>query len=294
MSAALSKRFIILPILLAVLIQSACVPAAPGPATPTLTPPTPTATPIPLAATVNGAGITRTEFEAELARYQAAQAEIGNTVALEQAAQAVLDELINQVLLAQGAQESDYNVDDAALQARIDQLVIQVGGADVLAQWQATNGYTDETFRLALRRQIAAAWMRDQIVFNVPATADQVHVKQILFYNQEEAQAAMDRLQAGQSFLTLATQRDPITQGELGWFPRGYLLETAIEDAAFSLQPGEHSGIIQTQLGYHIILVVERDSNHQLSPDAQLVLQGNALRTWLLQRREQSSIILAP
>jgi len=294
MSADLLKRFIILPILLAVLIQSACVPAAPGPATPTLTPPTPTATPIPLAATVNGAGITRTEFEAELARYQAAQAEIGNTVALEQAAQAVLDELINQVLLAQGAQESDYNVDDAALQARIDQLVIQVGGADVLAQWQATNGYTDETFRLALRRQIAAAWMRDQIVFNVPATADQVHVKQILFYNQEEAQAAMDRLQAGQSFLTLATQRDPITQGELGWFPRGYLLETAIEDAAFSLQPGEHSGIIQTQLGYHIILVVERDSNHQLSPDAQLVLQGNALRTWLLQRREQSSIILAP
>ncbi len=48
--------------------------------------------------------------------------------------------------------------------------------------------------------QIAAAWMRDQIAASVSSTAEQVHVKQILLYNEGEAQQALGLLQAGRHF----------------------------------------------------------------------------------------------
>jgi hypothetical protein len=31
---------------------------------------------------------------------------------------------------------------------------------------------------------------------------------------------------------------DPLTRGDLGWVPRGYLLDEKIEEAAFGLQVG--------------------------------------------------------
>ena len=103
-----------------------------------------------------------------------------------------------------------------------------------------------QAFRSDLRRQMAAASMRDQIAASVPATADQVHVKQILLYNADAAQQALGYLKAGWNFNDLAAQYDPVTKGELGWFPQGYLSDPAIETAAFALQPGQYSDIIQT------------------------------------------------
>ena len=74
-----------------------------------------------------------------------------------------------------------------------------------------------------------------------------------------------DDLEAGADFTELAYEYDPLTGGDLGWFPAGYLLQPDVETAAFSLQPGQYSGIIQTSYGYHIVYVIERDSNHPLS-----------------------------
>ncbi len=236
------------------------------------------------------------EFHDELARFQAAQAAIGRSVPAEDAARQVLDDLVDETLLAQGAAELGFSVDDAALQARLDSLADSLGGKDALAAWQSAHGYTAESFSRALRRSVAAAWMRDQIIHSVPGTAEQVHVRQILLYNEDAANEALSRIQNGESFDDLAVEYDPVTRGELGWFPRGYLLEPAIEDAAFSLQVGEVSGIIQTDAGYHILKVLERDPQHPLSPDARLTLQENALAAWLASRRTQSSIdfLLSP
>ena len=273
----------------------ACGPDIPP--LPTLTPtsiPTPTVTPVPLAVSVNGEDITVAEFDSELARYQQAQAGQGNTVSLETATQAVTDDMIDILLLEQGAVASGFVLDDATVQARIDALAAQVGGSDALTAWEAAHGYTDADFRSALRRQIAAAWMRDQIAASVSSTAEQVHVKQILFYNAGDAQQALGFLQAGWSFDDLAAQYDPTTKGELGWFPRGYLPSLAIEEAAFALQPGQYSAIIQDETGYHILYVVERDPARLLSPDAQLTLQESAVKGWLTQRRNESKILFAP
>jgi len=256
--------------------------------------PTPTETPVPPAVSINGEDISAAEFEAELARYQQTQASLGNTVSLETATQAVLNDMVNTLLLEQGAAAYSFVVDDATVQSRIDALTAQVGGPDALAAWESAHGYTDADFRFVLRRQIAAAWMRDQIAASVSTTAEQVHVKQILLYNADEAQQALGYLQAGWNFNDLAAQYDPVTKGELGWFPRGYLPAPAIEDAAYALQPGQYSAIVQDEAGYHILYVVERDPARLLSPDALLTLQERAVQTWLTQRRNESTILFAP
>ncbi len=111
-------------------------------------------------------------------------------------------------------------MDDAVLQARIDTLAAEVGGVDQLLAWESAHGYTESDFASALRRQVAAAWMRDQITVSVPITAEQVHVKQILLYNAGDAQQALSDLDTGRDFIDLAAQWDPVAKGELGWFPR--------------------------------------------------------------------------
>ena len=301
MASSTFKLFLILVILVSVSL-SACTSVGglsliPATQTPTSTPtasPTPTATPVPLAVSVNGKGIPVPEFEAELARYQQAQTALGNTVSPETARKTVSDELVNVLLLAQGAAEKGYVVDDAKLQSRVDALAAQIGGMEDLKTWQKAHGYTDADFRADLRRQMATAYMRDQISVSVPVSTEQVHVKQILLYNEAAAKQALGYLKAGWKFNDLAAQYDPLTKGELGWFPRGYLPDQAIEEAAFALQTGQYSDIIQTQAGYDILFLVERSPARPLSPDALLTLQEHALQTWLTQRRNESSIVIAP
>ncbi len=299
MTPSRPKIFCLLAAGLLVLVLAACnIPLVTrSTSTPafTLTPTmTPTATPVPLEITVNGEGITVTEFEAAVARYLQAQAALGKTVSRETAAQTVGQDLIDTLLLGQGAAAGGKTVDDPAVQSRIEALAAQVGGPDALAAWETAHGYTEADFRADLKRQMAAALMRDQIATSVPAAAEQVHVKQILLYNSDEAQKALGYLKAGTDFNDLAAQYDPVTKGELGWFPRGYLPEAVIEEAAFALQAGQYSDVIQTQAGYHILFVVERDPAHPLSPDALLTLQQHAITDWLTQQRNKSTILFAP
>jgi peptidyl-prolyl cis-trans isomerase C len=277
---------------------SACASfSSPTPAsTPTAssTPEPPTATPELLALTVNGEGITLAEFNSEVARYTSAQTALGKTVDSATAASAVIEDFVAQLLLAQAARQNGFTFDDAALQARIHSLAAQIGGAPALSAWEQSHGYTDQDFRSALRRGAESAWMRDKIISSVPSTAEQVHVQQILLYNQDTAQNFLNQLAGGADFNELAFKADPLTRGDLGWVPRGYLLNPMIEEVAFSLAVGQHSDVIPTDVGFHMIRVLERDPNRQLAPDALLALQELALRKWIEQQRAQASVVLAP
>jgi len=268
--------------------------ATPTPAPPTQTPIPPTPTPPPLAAVVNDEWITEAEFQTELDRYLAAGQALGNGVDSDYAAQVVLDDLIAQVLLAQAAREDGFEIAEADLEARIEALASEIGGMDALTTWQSEHDYTDDSFRSALKRAAEAAWMRDKIITAVSGTAEQVHAQQILLYNEDTARQVVDQLNAGADFADLAVLYDPNAGGELGWFPRAYLLEPELEEAAFSLEPGQYSDVIATDVGYHILFVIERDPEHQLSPDAYLVMQEKALQDWLAQKRTESDIVLAP
>ncbi len=248
-----------------------------------------------MAATVNGEGITVREFTAQVTAYKNAQASLGKTATDEEASKAVIEDLIAQELLAQAARAAGFQLSDPALQAKIDALQEQAGGPEKLTKWEQDNGYaTPEEFREALQRSLEAAWMRDKIVSAVPKTADQVHAQQILLYNEGDASSVLEQLKIGADFNALAAQYDPNTRGDLGWFPKGYLLEPKIEEAAFSLQVGQYSDVIQTAEGFSIIKVLERDTNHPLSPDAYLALQQLALNDWVSKARAAASVVLAP
>jgi len=244
-----------------------------------------------MALIVNGEGITVEDFNAQVQRYFTSQGALGKTVSAEEAASAVKEDLTAQLLLAQAARADGFTLDDVGLQARLDSLAAQVGGADALATWESAHGYTDQAFRSELQRAAEAAWMRDKIIAAVPSTAEQVHVQQILLYNQDTAQSFLIQLNGGADFDDLAFQADQITRGDLGWVPRGYLLEPKIEEAAFSLEVGAHSDVIATDVGFHIVRILARDPQRPLSPDAYLALQELALKNWIEQQRQQANII---
>lgn len=267
------------------------VPATQTPG-PTDTPIPPTPTPISLAATVNGDPITLEAFEREKANLEAALAEFGGDLTEDEIRQRVMDALVEELLLAQGAAEAGFLVTEEAVQARLDALALEAGGSDALAAWQEAHGYTARSFREALARAIAAAWMRDQILSSVPETAEQVRVRQILLYNSEEAQQVLAQLRAGTDFGELARAYDPQGLGELGWVSRGGLVESELEPVVFSLEPGEISDVTETRLGYHILQVMEREAERPLDTQTRQILQAQALEDWLSARREASEVLI--
>ncbi len=257
--------------------------------------PTVTPTSLPLALRVNGEGILLTEYEAEIARLQSALTELGQEMSPEEQKERVLINFTDELLLAQAAAMAGYTASDEEVQARIDRMVTDLGSAEKLTEWQTTNGYSDETFRVALKRAIAVAWQRDAIVNSVPETAEQIHARQLFFKNEANAIAALGQLNNGVEFSTLALQQDDVLGGDLGWFPRGMLTQPEVEEVVFTMQPGETSEIIESSLGYHIINVIERETEHQLSTEARLMLQEKALNDWLETARADSTIeILIP
>jgi len=202
----------------------------------------------------------------------------------------VLDTLIEQQLLSQAARASGYTFTDQMLEEKIAELLAELGSGSALTSWMQANFYDDSEFRMALRLGSEAAWQRDQIAASISDAVEQVRARQIFTRTAAEAQYALNSLNSGVSFDELAWRYSPDTGGELGWFPRGYLLFPAIEEAAFSLPVGVHSEIIQTDIGYHIIEVMEHVDSYPLTTDAKLSLQAKALADWLQAKRADAQI----
>jgi peptidyl-prolyl cis-trans isomerase D len=77
-----------------------------------------------------------------------------------------------------------------------------------------------------------------------------------------KADDLLAKLKAGGDFAALAkkSSEDPTTAskgGDLGTFARGKI-ETPFEDAAFALEPGQLSDLVETPRGFHIIKLEER------------------------------------
>ena len=87
------------------------------------------------------------------------------------------------------------------------------------------------------------------------------------------AEGLLERVRAGEDFAALAVEhsQDPASAaagGDLGWFRRGFMVDE-FEDAAFSLLDGGVSDVVETEFGFHIILVervrfAERMARHIL------------------------------
>lgn len=261
------------------------------PPTETSLPPTPTVPPAPLALKVNGEWVLLAEYDANLKQLQDAQKNLGMQSTPADQHKQVMGQLIDEMLLSQEARKAGHAVDDAALKLRVEALTAKLGGEAALKDWQTRMGYSDEAFNASLRRSAEAAWQRDQIMASVPVQAQQVHARQILVLSEAAANQVLTQLkQAGADFATIAFGYDLSTGGDLGWFPRGYLTQPLVEEAAFALKDGEVSAVIKSDLGYHIVQVIAHDDQRTLSPDALQVLQRKALEQWLEKHRAVSQI----
>ncbi len=250
------------------------------------TPEKATATPIPAAVIINGERLPLSWFENELGQYLHAQEAAGQTVEdLDASREYVLEDLIDQFLLAKSAQEAGIIIEDEEVQARVDEMRNEVD----LESWMEAWGYTEESLVQSLRWQLLAAAQRNIILATIPEEAIQVELQQVFAYTETGARNAIASLNAGTSFEEVAFEYDPTAGGYLGWVPEGYLLFQELEDTAFSLAVGEHSEIIESEIGYHILKVIAREER-PLSSDARLTLQREALYTWLAERREGSTI----
>lgn len=274
--------------------------APPQPATATLPPEAP------LAARVNGVPIYLAVYENEVERRLQARREQGfdletpegQAIVAAERAQA-LEALIEDALTAQAAAQMGISISDAEVDAVIQQSINDAGGQEAFQRWLDSNRMSIEEHRAAQRAAMLNNAVRDRITASVPTEAEQVHARYIVVLTAEEAQQILAQLQAGADFAALAQQysKDSVTAakgGDLDWFPRGGLLDEALEEAAFALQPGQISGVVASEFGgqmvYEIVQVLEREAARPLSPERLMFLQRQTFRRWLDELKAQAQI----
>ena len=90
--------------------------------------------------------------------------------------------------------------------------------------------------------------------------ASQVKASHILVKTEDEAKKLYEEIKNGKDFAQAAMEFSSCPSGsnggDLGFFPKGVMVKP-FEDAAFSLPVGELSQPVQTQFGWHLILVTD-------------------------------------
>ncbi len=265
-------------------------PPPPAIATNTAVPPTPTPTE-PLAAMVNGVPVFLADYEAEVARYQAAQSAAGTTTSGQtNYREQVLNTLIERQLILQAAAAAGVVVTPETIEQRLADLRA-AGGETAFATFLQTNQWTEEEFRKVLETELITGEMVSRVTADVPLAVEQVRASYIQMDDGTLAQQVLDRAKAGDDFGFLAEQNsvDRVTGpngGDLGFFSPGSLLVPEVEAAAFALQPGEISPLLAVpnadgSTRYYIIKVTERDPNRELTADARYDLLQAAFEAWL-------------
>ena len=248
-----------------------------------------------LAATVNGAGISNETLERsfqEFARDNAVNiAAFRYPERFKAMRREVLDLLIDQELAWQAAQAAKVLATEAEVTEAVGAMRAQFKSEQAFVSRLEIEGYTESSYRRHVRRLVSAKKYLDRVAASAPAVGDeavhafytanpdkfllpeQVHARHILVKvapgaGEEATRAARQKLErilaevrAGGDFAALARKHSEDTTapqgGDLGFFPRGRMVKP-FDDAAFALQAGAVSDLVETPFGLHIIKVEER------------------------------------
>ncbi|MBI2185746.1 MAG: peptidylprolyl isomerase [Acidobacteria bacterium] len=206
----------------------------------------------------------------------------------------VLDQLIAYRLLAQESAARRIAVPDADVDARIAQIRSQFPSEQQFTQTLTQRKMTLEGLRTDIREGLQIDKMLDaEVAARAAVTpeqvsdfyaknpaefqqAERVHASHILIRVADGADAAakdqararaadvLQQVKAGGDFAALAKEhsQDPGSApkgGDLGFFDRGQMVGP-FEQAAFSVAPGLTSELVETQFGFHIVKVLEKQS----------------------------------
>ena len=156
---------------------------------------------------------------------------------------------------------------------------------------------SDASFRAIVKRSLLREKLQELLASRVPTTGLVANVQLIETETEEDAAAAMERIEAGEDFSIVAQEvsTDTLTAevgGEVGWVTTGQLSTRygeAVDTFVFSQEVGE-LGIVESDGMFYVILVLERDENGPLPSDILTQRQSSALSDWLEERRSSPDV----
>ncbi len=197
-------------------------------------------------------------------------------VMLQQVGRQTVDGLIIERLIERAAKTENIEVTEADLNAEIDKIKLNFGSEEEFNQQLESYGLTLESLKAQLTTQVQLDKLISPKVQvsdeNLQTyydenkesytTPEQVQASHILVETKEEADEILGLLKGGADFATLAQERskDPgsgANGGDLGFFGRGQMVPP-FEEAAFTLEMGQLSEVVESEFGFHIIKVVAK------------------------------------
>lgn len=290
----------------------------------------PQAKPVPeqlpnIVAKVNGEAITKGDFERAV---ESLEGRAGGPVPAEQRDEIyrrVLDELVGYRLLSQEAAARKVTVPDTEVDARVAQIRQQFPTEADFKKLLTDRKVTLEQIREDTRRDLVIAQMLqtevepkasvkpEQVADFYAKNPEQfkegekVRASHILINAGKDADAAtrtqarakaeaiLKDVKSGKDFAALAKQhsQDPgsaVQGGDLGYFQQGQMVGP-FNDTAFGMKPGATSDLVETDFGFHIIKVVDRQAGRTVPIDEVRV----QLEQFLLQqnRREHTNAFIS-
>lgn len=187
-----------------------------------------------------------------------APAEIPNQPDVVQAiAELWTDYTLLAVAMSEDSTLSHIDLDELAMQQFEQEMIVALRDSVV----QADTVVTEEELRELYDTQAPGARVRARhILLQYPLESSQAQRDSV----RGEAEAVLARLQAGEAFEAVATEvsQDPGSAaqgGDLGFFGRGAMV-APFEEAAFGLEPGELSDVVESPFGLHIIRTEEKET----------------------------------
>ena len=273
-------------------------------------------------AVVNGTVINQPEFDNEMNRVLERLQRTGrfpNDLERSQIKKQVLENLIARELLYQESQTKGIKVDQKEIEAQVTALKGRFPSEVEFKNALSTMNQTEADLRFQFERDLAIRKLLDDQIGDKVAVSEkeskayydnnlesfkkpeQVRASHILIKvdpGAEEAKKAEARtkiesvqakLKKGEDFGALAKEYSEGPSGpkggDLGFFGRGQMVKP-FEEAAFSMKPGQVSGMVETRFGYHLIMVAERTPESTLSYEE----VKDRLEQYLKQQKVQEAI----
>ena len=208
-----------------------------------------------------------------------------------QVKESILRQYVQSIVISQLAKKEEYDKKPEVAQklnfysdSLLSNLYLeQQIGDKVTVSEEETKAYYDEHINEFTTPEMIKA---RHILVKVDPSAPEDEKKQAY----QKAEGILKQVQDGADFAKLATELsdDSHTQskgGDLGFFSRGKIVKP-FEDIAFEMKPGETSGIVETQFGYHIIRVEERKAETLHSYDS----MKERIHQRLLQQKKSTQV----
>ncbi len=239
---------------------------------------------------------------------------------IDYASESALGELIEDELIAQKAKEVGLSVtlEEARQQIRADvesslasqsssitttepisgptpvPTAIPAATIDQTLQTYLTNmGLSASSFERLVQRSLLRNKVSDLLASQVLSTGLMIHVQLIVTDTQEVADAAMQRIQAGEDFSVVAKEVSGESQvqengGDLGSLAVDQLTSSYGADLANAASTQEIGtlAVVQSNSKFYVVRVVERNENGTLPDDVISQRKSNALSEWLTAQTE--------